>query len=60
MKFQQIILPTFIVGSLTVATNLFADEAAETVKDLRKHIEELDQKVRILERKTELEKDAST
>ena len=60
MKFQHIILPTFLVGSLTVVTSLFADEATETVKDLRKHIEELDQKVRILERKTELEKDAST
>lgn len=47
-------------GSLTVAANLFADEATETVKDLRKPIEELDQKVRISEHKTELEKDAST
>ena len=60
MQFQQIILPAFLVGSLTVAANLFADEATETVKDLRKPIEELDQKVRISEHKTELEKDAST
>ena len=49
MQFKQTILPAVLVGSLSAATSLFADEAAETAKELRKQIQELDQKVRILE-----------
>src|SRR5688572_20508494 len=60
MLFKQTFLPAILVGGLAAAPSLFADEAADTIKDLRKHIEELDQKVRILERKTELDKEAST
>ncbi len=60
MQFKRTLLPAVLVGGLAAAPTLFADEAAETVKDLRKHIEELDQKVRILERKTELDKEAAT
>lgn len=59
MQFKQTILPAVLVGSLTAATTLFADEAAETAKELRKQIQELDQKVRILERKSEIDKEAA-
>lgn len=53
-------LPAVLVGGLAAAPTIFADEAADTVKELRKHIEELDQKVRILERKTELDKEVAS
>src|SRR5882672_1499415 len=59
MQFKQTLLPAVLVGGLAVAPSIFADEATDTIKDLRKHIEELDQKVRILERKDELEHEAT-
>src|SRR6185503_7298178 len=60
MQFKQTFLPAVLVGGLAAAPTVFADEAADTVKELRKHIEELDQKVRILERKTELDKEVAS
>jgi len=60
MQFKQTFLPAVLVGGLASAPTLFADETADTIKDLRNHIEQLDQKVRILERKTELDKEAAS
>jgi phosphate-selective porin OprO/OprP len=60
MQFKQTFLPAVLVGGLAAAPTLFADATADTIKDLRNHIEELDQKVRTLERKTELDKEAAS
>ncbi|MEI6567133.1 MAG: porin [Verrucomicrobiota bacterium] len=48
-----------IVATQMVAIS-FAAEDSETVEALRRQIQELDQKVRILERKQELDKDAAS
>ena len=48
-----------VIGSQTVADEpLWADDTTDTIKDLKQQIEQLDQKVRILERNRELEKEA--
>src|SRR6266853_5029831 len=48
------------IGSQTVANNpLWADDTTDTIKGLKQQIEQLDQKVRILERNRELEKEAA-
>jgi len=47
-----------ISGLASLTQAVAADEPADTVKVLQQRIEQLDQKVRILERKDELEKDA--
>lgn len=60
MKFKQTILPAVLVGSLIAATSLLADNSVETTSELRKQLQELDQKVRILERKSEIDKEAAT
>src|SRR6266496_4147503 len=41
------------------ANRLLADDTADTINSLKQQIEQLDQKVRILERNRELEKEAS-
>src|SRR5437867_2897334 len=48
-----------LVGLATFTQAASADDAPDTIKALQQRIEELDQKVRILERKDELEKDAA-
>jgi phosphate-selective porin OprO and OprP len=48
-----------VLSIFGTGSSLRGDDAADTIKDLRKHIEELDQKVRILERKGELDNEAS-
>ena len=47
-----------IVGSQLMAGLLWADDTTDTIKDLKQQIEQLDQKVRILERKRELDAEA--
>src|SRR3989454_10471483 len=49
-----------VIGGQTVADDrLLGDDTTDTVKDLKQQIEQLDQKVRILERNRELEKEAA-
>src|SRR5437660_1531419 len=49
-----------VIGSQTMTTNhLLADDTADTIHGLKQHIEQLDQKVRILERNRELEKETA-
>src|SRR5881394_3469185 len=49
-----------LIGSQTVpGAHLWADDTTGTIKDLKQQIEQLDQKVRILERNQELEKEAA-
>jgi len=49
-----------IIGSQSLAIDLLqADDTDDTIKGLKQQIEQLDQKVRILERNRELEKEAS-
>lgn len=53
-------LPVLIVGLAALTIASAADDPADTIKALQQRIEQLDQKVRILERKDELEQDAAT
>ena len=49
-----------VIGSQTAAGDrLLADDTDDTIKGLKQQIEQLDQKVRVLERNRELEKEAS-
>ncbi len=49
-----------LLGSQTVANDLLqADDTEDKIKDLKQQIEQLDQKVRILERKRELDTEAA-
>jgi phosphate-selective porin OprO/OprP len=55
---QLKLLPAaLLVGLSSLVQAASADELADTIKALQQRIEELDQKVRILEREDELEKD---
>src|SRR6266496_2042722 len=60
MKLNQWILTAAILRLCQGTSELRADdETAETIKALRKQIEDLDQRVRILDRKSELDKEAA-
>jgi phosphate-selective porin OprO/OprP len=60
MKLERWAVVTVLVGSHSVATNpLLADDPADTINNLKQQIEQLDQKVRSLERNRELEKETS-
>src|SRR5216110_3760157 len=49
-----------VIGSQTATHNhLLADDTADTINGLKQQIEQLDQKVRILERNRELEKETA-
>src|SRR5438132_5374935 len=49
-----------VIGSQTMTTNhLLADDTTDTINGLKQQIEQLDQKVRILERNRELEKETT-
>jgi phosphate-selective porin OprO/OprP len=57
---QLELLPAALLIGLAAFTQAApADDAPDTIKALQQRIEELDQKVRILERRDELEKDAA-
>jgi len=60
MKLHRWAVTAAVIGSQTVADDtLWADDTTDTIKDLKQQIEQLDQKVRILERNRELEKEAA-
>jgi len=59
MQFNRWVVTTTIFLVYGTGNNATADDAAAEVKALKQQIEQLDQKVRILERKGELERDAT-
>ena len=60
MKLHRWAVAAAVIGSQTVAGDrLLADDTDDTIKGLKQQIEQLDQKVRVLERNRELEKEAS-
>jgi phosphate-selective porin OprO/OprP len=60
MNMHQWTVAIVLIGSQTVANeSLCADDTTDTIKDLKQQIEQLDQKLRILERNRELEKEAA-
>lgn len=58
MKLKQLVLSAAI-SAAAASTSVWADETADAIKALRQQIEQLDQKIRVLERKGELDKEAS-
>src|SRR5213594_340442 len=57
---QLQLLPAVVLfGLASLIRAVAADDPADTIKALQQRIEQLDQKVRILERKNELEQDAA-
>lgn len=61
MKFSRTLLPVAILSGLAITTPQLrsADDPSEVIKVLKQRVEELDQKVRTLERKAELNAEAS-
>jgi len=60
MKPSLGVVAAAVIGSQTMTTNhLLADDTADTINGLKQQIEQLDQKVRILERNRELEKETA-
>jgi phosphate-selective porin OprO/OprP len=60
MNLQRWAIALIVIGSQIVADNsLWSDDTADTIKDLKQQIDQLDQKVRILERNRELEKEVA-
>ena len=59
MKLKKTLIVAGIITGLIVGPVAKADETAEIIKTLREQIDALDQKVRVLERKRELDQDAS-
>jgi|SRR6266487_6281975 len=60
MNVHRCAVALIVIGSQTVADDrLWADDTPDTIKDLKQQIEQLDQKVRILERNRELEKETA-
>ena len=60
MHLRKSLVSAVLLTGLATGHSLLADNSAEIVNDLRRQIEELDQKVRIIERKTELDKETAT
>ncbi len=60
MNVHRCAVALIVIGSQTVADDrLWADDTPDTIKELKQQIEQLDQKVRILERNRELEKETA-
>jgi phosphate-selective porin OprO/OprP len=59
MRWNSWIITTAVLSIFGTGSPSRGDEAGDIIKDLRKQIEELDQKVRVLERKGELDKESS-
>jgi len=59
MKLHRWAVAAAIIGGQTAGTHLLGDDTADTITGLKQQIEQLDQKVRILERNHELEKEAA-
>src|SRR5512145_3226989 len=60
MSLKNAVIPALLASGLTATPAVGADASSESIWDLKKQIEELDQKVRVLERKQELDQEAST
>ena len=59
MKLKQIIIVAGFVSGLVIGPIAKAEDVSEVIKNLRQQIDALDQKVRVLERKRELDQDTS-
>ncbi|HWD91247.1 MAG TPA: porin [Verrucomicrobiae bacterium] len=59
MKQKQLIIAVMLAGGLVAAPHLRADETADAIDDLKKEIQALDQKVRVLERQKEIDTEAA-
>src|SRR5687767_4721755 len=59
MNLNRWIVTAAIASIYGTGSAVQADETADTIKTLKQQIEALDQKVRVLERKSELDKEAS-
>jgi phosphate-selective porin OprO/OprP len=60
MNLNQWAVIIIVISTQTVADDsLWADDTTDTIKDLKQQIEQLDQKVRVLERNRELETEAA-
>src|SRR6266516_3037926 len=59
MKPNRWMMTGAIMSVCTAGSELLADETADTINTLKRQIEELDQKVRVLERKSELDREAA-
>jgi phosphate-selective porin OprO/OprP len=60
MNLQRLAVALIVIGSQILADNsLWSDDTADTIKDLKQQIDQLDQKVRILEQNRELEKESA-
>src|SRR5215472_7206962 len=59
MKLKHAVLAVILTGGLTVGPHVLADDTTDAINQLKQQIQELDQKVRILERQKELDTEAS-
>jgi phosphate-selective porin OprO/OprP len=59
MKLKQLAISAVIITTTTITVPARADDTSDAIKALKQQIEELDQKVRVLERKRELDHEAS-
>jgi phosphate-selective porin OprO/OprP len=57
MKLIRWTVATMLIGQTVADKHLLADDTADTIKSLKQQIEQLDQKLRLLERRQELEKE---
>src|SRR5437870_40048 len=60
MKREYIIIGGLVAGALSGAPALRADATSDAIQELKQQIQNLDQKVRILERQKELDTDVAT
>ena len=59
MKRKYLIVGTLIAGGLVGGRQAHADAASDAINELKTQIQELDQKVRVLERQKELDTEAA-
>jgi len=59
MKINRWVVTAAIMAACGTGAEARADETSDTIKALREQIEQLDQKVRVLERKGELERETT-
>jgi phosphate-selective porin OprO/OprP len=57
MKLTHTILLTALTSALMLSRTVRADDTADSIQELKRQIQELDQKVRVLERQKELDAD---
>ena len=59
MKRKYILVGILVVGGLAVAQSVRADATSDAIDELKQQIQQLDQKVRVLERQKELDTEAA-